>query len=71
MAFLASYLDYQPGADRWTPTHLSDPFPNRITNVPVKKVVLDNAGHYPLEQPGLHQMVDAIDEFAKAVAASK
>lgn len=84
IAFLASYMDYQPavepeafatcpvlltqpGADRWTPQHLSAPFLSQITRVPVQIVVLDNAGHYPLEQPGLNQMVDAIDEFAQAL----
>ncbi|BBX85960.1 alpha/beta hydrolase [Mycolicibacterium aubagnense] len=84
MAFLASYMGYQPavepedfatcpvlltqpGADRWTPQHLSDPFLSQITRVPVTIVVLDNAGHYPLEQPGLNQMVDAIDEFAQTL----
>jgi pimeloyl-ACP methyl ester carboxylesterase len=53
----------QPAADRWTPLHLSEPFLNRIQQVPVKVVMLESAGHYPLEQPGLSQMVDAIDAF--------
>lgn len=86
LAFLASYLEYQPavepgdftacpvlltqpGADRWTPIHLSEPFLDRITGVPVTKVVLDGAGHYPIELPGLDQMVEAIDDFATAIAA--
>ncbi|WP_322025342.1 hypothetical protein [Burkholderia sp. BCC1977] len=37
--------------------------------MPVKVVMLDNAGHYPLEQPGLAQMVDAIDAFYRDVTA--
>lgn len=53
----------QPAADRWTPLALSEPFLRRITQVPVRTVLLENAGHYPLEQPGLDQMVDAIDTF--------
>lgn len=53
----------QPAADRWTPLHLSEPFLERIRKVPVKVVMLENAGHYPLEQPGLSQMVDAVDAF--------
>jgi alpha-beta hydrolase superfamily lysophospholipase len=53
----------QPAADRWTPHHLSVPFLNRITRVPVDTVMLDNAGHYPLEEPGLTQMQDAIADF--------
>jgi alpha-beta hydrolase superfamily lysophospholipase len=59
----------QPAADRWTPLELSEPFLRRITKVPVRTVMLDNAGHYPLEQPGLDQMVDAIAEFCAERAA--
>lgn len=57
----------QPSADRWTPLHLSEPFLGRIKRVPVKTVMLENAGHYPLEQPGLSQMVEAIDSFYREV----
>ncbi|WP_019204245.1 alpha/beta hydrolase [Tsukamurella sp. 1534] len=56
----------QPSADRWTPLALSTPFLDRITRVPVTVVPLENAGHYPLEQPGLDRMVDAVAEFAAA-----
>jgi len=59
----------QPAADRWTPLHLSEPFLKRVARVPVKIVMLENAGHYPLEQPGLSQMVDAIDAFYRDVTA--
>ena len=86
MAFLSSYLSYQPmtepddfdvcpilltqpAADRWTPLHLSEPFLKRIRKVTVKIVMLDSAGHYPLEQPGLSQMVAAIDAFCRDGAA--
>jgi alpha-beta hydrolase superfamily lysophospholipase len=58
----------QPAKDRWTPLDLSTPFLNQIHKVPVKIVMLENAGHYPLEQPGLSQMVDAIDGFYQQVA---
>ncbi|EXJ77052.1 hypothetical protein A1O3_10210 [Capronia epimyces CBS 606.96] len=53
----------QPAEDRWTPLHLSELFLRNITKVPVKTVILENAGHYPLEEPGLQQMSDAILEF--------
>ncbi|MEU6577486.1 alpha/beta hydrolase [Streptomyces sp. NPDC046805] len=53
----------QPAEDRWTPLHLSRPFLSRITQVPVDTVMLDNAGHYPLEEPGLTQMQDTIADF--------
>ncbi|QLJ00383.1 alpha/beta hydrolase [Streptomyces sp. NEAU-sy36] len=53
----------QPAEDRWTPHHLSVPVLSRITKVPVDTVMLENAGHYPLEDPGLQQMEDAIADF--------
>lgn len=56
-------LHTQPAEDRWTPLHLSQLVLPRITKVPVETVMLENAGHYPLEDPGLQQMVDAIADF--------
>jgi alpha-beta hydrolase superfamily lysophospholipase len=53
----------QPAQDRWTPLHLSQLFLQRIRHVPVKVTMLENAGHYPLEQPGLDQMVAAVHDF--------
>lgn len=58
----------QPAADRWTPLELSEPFLARITKVPVRTVLLDGAGHYPLEQPGLDQLVEAAAGFCAEVA---
>jgi alpha-beta hydrolase superfamily lysophospholipase len=55
----------QPAADRWTPLHLSDPLMKRAHRVPTEVVMLDNAGHYPLEEPGLTQMRDAVAGFAR------
>ena len=60
----------QPAADRWTPPHLAESFLKRITKVPVETVMLANAGHYPLEQPGLDQMVASIAAFCERVGAS-
>ncbi|SPL69816.1 Alpha/beta hydrolase family protein [Acinetobacter stercoris] len=57
----------QPEHDRWTPLALSEPFLHRIKQVPVEITLLKNAGHYPLEQPGLDQMVDEIDQFYQKV----
>ena len=57
----------QPEQDRWTPLHLSQLFLRRIKHVPVKVTMLENAGHYPLEQPGLDQMVSAIHDFCLEV----
>ncbi|WP_078917598.1 transposase [Streptomyces sp. NRRL S-813] len=53
----------QPAEDRWSPHHLSLPVLSHITKVPVDTVMLDNAGHYPLEELGLQQMQDAIADF--------
>ncbi|WP_431207374.1 hypothetical protein [Burkholderia cepacia] len=59
----------QPAADRWTPLHLSEPFLACIRRVPVKVTKLENTGRYPIEQPGLPQMVAAIDAFCRDVTA--
>lgn len=57
----------QPAKDRWSPLRLSTPFLDRITRVPVRVTELANAGHYPIEQPGLDQLVDAADGFVREV----
>ncbi len=59
----------QPAQDHWSPLHLSNLFLDRIVKAPVRKVMLENAGHYPIEQPGLRQMHDAIAQFARACVA--
>lgn len=59
----------QPAQDRWTPLHLSEPFLRRIHKVPVRTVMLERAGHYPLEEPGLSQMVEAIDGYYQQLKA--
>lgn len=56
----------QPARDRWTPLELSEPFLRRLTRVPAETVMLDGAGHYPLEQPGLDQLVAAVTAFTRA-----
>jgi hypothetical protein len=38
--------------------------------VPVTKVLLDRAGHYPIEEPGLTQMQDAIAEFCATLVTA-
>lgn len=57
----------QPDQDRWTPLHLSTPFLDKIKKVDVKIVQLENGGHYPIEQPALDQMHDAILGFIHKV----
>ncbi|WP_353114356.1 alpha/beta hydrolase [Microbacterium sp.] len=60
----------QPAEDRWSPRPLSTPVLSKITKVPVEEVSLENAGHYPLEDPGLQQMVAAIADFTDRVTAA-
>lgn len=61
----------QPAQDHWTPLHLSELFLKRIKRVPVKTVMLENAGHYPIEQPGLNQMVVAIHDFCTEIVGRR
>jgi pimeloyl-ACP methyl ester carboxylesterase len=56
--------------DLWTPLHLAELFLKRVKKVDVKIVMLENAGHYPLEQPGLDQMHEAIISFLKGIEDS-
>ncbi|NNJ84530.1 MAG: alpha/beta fold hydrolase [Gammaproteobacteria bacterium] len=61
----------QPAADTWTPLALSEIFLNRIGHVATTLVMLENASHYPMEEPGLTQMVEAIDSFIQSIALSR
>ena len=64
-------LHTQPAEDRWTPLELSHPVLGPITKVPVRTVMLESAGHYPLEEPGLTQMEDAVDRFVRDVTGTR
>lgn len=71
IGFLESYLNYEhtrpetfaaakvtlthPAADRWTPPEISIRFLERIAG-PTELQLLDNCGHYPIEEPGLSQL---------------
>ncbi|MGI5171592.1 alpha/beta hydrolase [Spirillospora sp. CA-253888] len=55
-----------PGADRWTPVALSRAFFDRIA-APKQLKVLDNAGHYPVEEPGVRRFADAFDLLRDAI----
>ena len=56
----------QPKEDRWTPFGVSEPFWNRVASN--KHIVeLDNASHYPIEQPGLDQMSNAMVDFIRSL----
>ncbi|MGK2853264.1 MAG: alpha/beta hydrolase, partial [Microbacteriaceae bacterium] len=71
IGFLSSWLNYRhtppeqyrgapvtlvaPAADAWTPAELSLRFLRRIAGE-TRAVLLDNCGHYPIEEPGLSQL---------------
>ncbi|WP_430413804.1 alpha/beta hydrolase [Parasphingorhabdus sp.] len=55
----------QPEKDHWTPLSLSETVLARLKKVPTETVILEEAGHYPIEEPGLSQMNDAISRFAR------
>jgi alpha-beta hydrolase superfamily lysophospholipase len=60
----------QPEKDLWAPSHLAALFLKRIKKVDVKILMLENARHHPLEQPGLSQMDEAIVSFSKNIETS-
>ncbi|NKY58472.1 alpha/beta fold hydrolase [Nocardia flavorosea] len=75
LGFLRSFVDYRhappqeftaapvtlvhPAADQWTPPELSIRFLERI---PARRetVLLDNCGHFPVEEPGVAQLAAAL-----------
>ncbi len=58
-----------PADDRWTHVEFSKLFFDELT-VTKKCVMLDNAGHFPMEQPGVDQLADefkyAIDQVSSS-----
>lgn len=48
-----------PAEDIWTPLEISRPFFDRIA-APKELVLLDGAGHYPIEPPGVHQLLETV-----------
>jgi alpha-beta hydrolase superfamily lysophospholipase len=55
-------LMVHPGNDLWTPLRISEIFFNRISSEK-RIVILEKAGHFPVEEPGLTQMEEAIFRF--------
>ena len=48
----------------WTPAKISEIFFDKIA-APKQKIILENAGHFPIEEPGLTQMEKAIGDFIR------
>jgi alpha-beta hydrolase superfamily lysophospholipase len=57
-----------PAADRWTSIASSRPFFDRIKGSK-ELVLLDNCGHFPIEQPGITQLEQAAVVFLQGIAA--
>ncbi|MEZ0340068.1 alpha/beta hydrolase [Mycobacterium sp. pV006] len=55
-----------PAADTWTPPELSVRFLERIS-APTRLVMLDRCGHFPIEEPGLTQLRDALRTLLRQV----
>ncbi len=58
-----------PAEDHWTDVRISKPFLDRIA-ADTSLVMLENCGHFPIEQPGLSQLQQAALEFLQSVADS-
>lgn len=57
-------LMVHPDQDKWTPTHISRLFFDKI-KANKELVMLENAGHFPLEEPGIRQLEEAVISFIK------
>jgi alpha-beta hydrolase superfamily lysophospholipase len=60
--FSIPVLMVHPELDKWTPVEISNIFFNRIGSEK-ELVILKNAGHFPIEQPGLDQLRDGVNGF--------
>jgi pimeloyl-ACP methyl ester carboxylesterase len=49
-----------PAADPWTPVELSLRFVHRIPAAHREVVLLERAGHLPVERPGIDQLADVV-----------
>lgn len=59
-----------PVDDRWTPPHLSRSFLER-TGGNSRYVELPNCGHFPVEEPGISLLGEAIGDFISQVVGDK
>ncbi len=55
-----------PEVDPMTPFALSEPFYKRL-NCKKECVILEESGHFPIEQPGLDQMKTAVLSFLSEI----
>lgn len=59
-----------PGADRMTDIVFSRRFFDRLA-APKRMVILDGAGHWPIEEPGATQMKESVARFLDQVASDR
>ncbi len=59
---LCPVLLAQPAADHWTTIEASRPLFDRIKG-PKELVMLENCGHFPIEEPGVSRLEDAVVAF--------
>lgn len=52
-----------PEKDLWTPVEISELFFDRLHKIKKELVILENAGHFPIESPGLQQLENNILKF--------
>ena len=64
---LCPVLLAHPAADTWTSIDGSRPFFDRIKG-PKELVMLENCGHFPLEEPGGSRLEEAIVAFLRKLA---
>lgn len=84
LGFLASYLRYRhappesmrtsvtlmhPSRDAWTPVELSLRFFRRIA-MPGRVVMLRECGHFPIEEPGISDLISEILRLARSLDSS-
>ena len=65
---LCPVLLAHPGVDPWTPLDLSRAFFDQIKG-DKELVVLEGCGHFPVEEPGRHQLEEALQTFVERCIA--
>ena len=65
--YACPFLLVHPGDDRWTDISLSRKFYDRLA-CEKEAVILEGAGHFPIEELGLRQMEDACVRFLNRYA---
>jgi len=58
-----------PAADLWTTLEASKPFFDRL-KTPKELVMLENCGHFPIEEPGVTRLDEAMAKFLKNIGNS-